>query len=336
MIREAIQKVVDGNDLTENETVETMNEIMEGEATDAQIASFITAMRMKGETLEEITGATRVMRSKATPVPTKHPLVVDTCSTGGTRLDSFNISTTSAFVVAGAGVPVAKHGNRGITRASGSANVLMALGVNVEIGPELIGQCIDEVGIGFLFAPMLHGAMKYAIGPRREIGLRTIFNTIAPLTNPAGARAQVLGVYAPFLTDRHANALNSFGSQHAFVVHGNDGLDEITTTTTTRVSELANDSVKTYTLDPTELGIPKAQPEDLVGGTPEENAEMTLRILNGEKGPKRDIVVLNAAAAIVAGGETGTLKAGLEVAAGSIDSGKAWAKLEGLKALSNS
>ena len=335
MIREAIQKIVDGNDLTEHETVETMNEIMEGEATDAQIASFITALRMKGEAIEEITGAARVMRSKATPVPTKHPLVVDTCSTGGTRLDSFNISTTSALVVAGAGVPVAKHGNRGVTRVSGSANVLMALGVNVELGPEQIGQCIDEVGVGFLFAPMLHGAMKYAIGPRREIGLRTIFNTIAPLTNPAGARAQVLGVYAPELTDRHANALNSFGSQHAFVVHGNDGLDEITTTTTTRVSELVDGSVKTYTLDPTELGIPKAQPEALLGGTPEENAEITMRILNGEQGPQRDIVQLNAAAAIVAGGKADSIPNGLEAAAESIDSGKALEKLEGLVAVSN-
>ena len=228
MIREAIQKVVDGHNLTETEMTDTMNEIMSGEATDAQIASLITALRMKGETLEEITGATRVMRSKATPVKTKHALVVDTCSTGGTRLDSFNISTTSAFVVAGAGLPVAKHGNRGVTRTSGSANVLMALGVNIEITPEHVGQCIDDVGIGFLFAPVLHGAMKYAIGPRREIGLRTIFNTIAPLTNPAGARAQVLGVYAPELTETHANALKSFGSKHAFVVHGNDGLDEIT------------------------------------------------------------------------------------------------------------
>ena len=335
MIREAIQKVVDGQNLTETEMTDTMAEIMTGEATDAQIASFITALRMKGETLEEITGATRVMRSKATPVKTKHALVVDTCSTGGTRLDSFNISTTSAFVVAGAGIPVAKHGNRGVTRASGSANVLMALGVNIEITPEHVGRCIDDVGIGFLFAPVLHGAMKHAIGPRREIGLRTIFNTIAPLTNPAGAGAQVLGVYAPEFTQTHANALKSFGSKHAFVVHGNDGLDEITTTTTTRVSELVDGGVKTYTLDPTELGIPKAQSADLISGTPEENADTIVRLLNGERGPKRDIVLLNAAAAIVAGGKAGSLEEGLALANESIDSGMALGKLEGLKAKSN-
>ena len=335
MIRDAIQKVVDGHDLTESETVDTMNEIMNGEATDAQIACFITALRLKGETVEEITGAARVMREKATPVKTKHGLVVDTCSTGGTRLDSFNISTTSAFVVAGAGVPVAKHGNRGVTRASGSANVLMALGVNIEITPEHVGECIDEVGIGFLFAPLLHGAMKYAIGPRREIGLRTIFNTVAPLTNPARVQAQVIGVYAPELTEQHANALNSFGSRHAFVVHGHDGLDEITTTTTTRVSELVNGGVTTYTLDPTEFGIPKSKPVDLLSDTPDKNAEMTLQILNGEKGPKRDIVALNAAAALVAGGKAANLKEGILLASESIDSGKALEKLEGLRSMSN-
>lgn len=335
MIREAIQKVIEGNSLTETEMVETMNEIMEGETTDAQIACFLTALRLKGETIEEITGAARVMRAKATPIITKQPLVVDTCSTGGTGLHSFNISTTSAFVVAGADVPVAKHGNRGVTRQSGSANVLMALGVNIEIPPEHVGQCIDEVGIGFLFAPMLHGAMKHAIGPRREIGIRTIFNAIGPLTNPAGAQAQVLGVYASELTTLHANVLNNLGTQHAFVVHGNDGLDEITTTTTTRVSELANGEVKTYTFDPTTFGISKAEPESLLGGTPEENAEMATGILKGEKGPKRDIVLLNAAAAIVAGGKADSLEMGLELAAQSIDSGSALEKLEGLKSISN-
>jgi anthranilate phosphoribosyltransferase len=211
----------------------------------------------------------------------------------------------------------------------------MALGVNIEITPEHVGQCIDEVGIGFLFAPMLHGAMKYAIGPRREIGIRTIFNTIAPLTNPADAKAQVLGVYAAELTTVHANVLKNLGTQHAFVVHGNDGLDEITTTTTTRVSELANGDVKTYTLDPTTFGIPKAEPASLLGSTPEENAEITSNILKGEKGPQRDIVLLNAAAAIVAGGKADNLEDGLELAANSIDSGSALDKLEALKSISN-
>jgi anthranilate phosphoribosyltransferase len=335
VIRETIQKVIEGNHLTEAEMIETMDEIMEGQTTDAQIACFLTALRLKGETIEEMIGGVRVMRAKSTRVPTKHPLVVDTCSTGGSGIHSFNISTTSAFVVAGVGVPVAKHGNRGITRVSGSANVLMALGVNIEITPEHVGQCIDEVGIGFLFAPMLHGAMKYAIGPRREIGIRTIFNTIAPLTNPADAKAQVLGVYAAELTTVHANVLKNLGTQHAFVVHGNDGLDEITTTTTTRVSELANGDVKTYTLDPIKLGIPKAEPASLLGGTPEENAEITSNILKGEKGPQRDIVLLNAAAAIVAGGKADSIETGLELAANSIDSGSALDKLEALKSVSN-
>ena len=335
MIRETIQKVVDGHDLTERETVDTMNEIMSGEATPAQVASFITALRIKGETIEEITGAARVMREKSTKIHTKHPFVVDTCGTGGDGAHTFNISTTAAFVVAGTGIPVAKHGNRAISSRSGGADVLKALGVNIEIEPEQIGACLDDVGIGFLFAVTLHGAMKYAIGPRREIGIRTIFNAFAPLTNPAGAQAQVLGVYAPALTEPLAHVLKNFGAQCAFVVHGGDGLDEITTTTTTQVSELADGAVDTYTLNPTELGIPTAQPGDLKGGTPEENAEMTLSVLRGEKGPKRDIVLLNAAAAIVAGGKAADITAGLAAAVEAIDSGRALEKLEGLKAKSN-
>ena len=335
MIRETIQKVVDGQDLTERETVDTMNEIMSGEATPAQVASFITALRIKGETVEEITGAARVMREKSTKIHTKHPFVVDTCGTGGDGAHTFNISTTAAFVVAGTGIPVAKHGNRAASSRSGAADVLKALGVNIEIGPEQIGACIDDVGIGFLFAVTLHGAMKYAIGPRREIGIRTIFNALGPLTNPAGAQAQVLGVYAPTLTESLAHVLKNFGTHRAFVVHGGDGLDEITTTTTTQISELANGAVNTYTLGPTELGIPTAQPSDLKGGTPEENAEMTLSVLRGEKGPKRDIVLLNAAAAIVAGGKAEDITAGLAAAAESIDSGRALEKLKGLKTKSN-
>ncbi len=335
MIRETIQKVVDGHDLTERETVDTMNEIMSGEATPAQVASFITALRIKGETIEEITGAARVMREKSTKIHTKQPFAVDTCGTGGDGSHSFNISTTAAFVVAGTGIPVAKHGNRAASSQSGSADVLKALGVNIEIGPEQVGACIDDVGIGFLFAVTLHGAMKYAIGPRREIGIRTIFNVLGPLTNPAGTQAQVVGVYAPALTESLANVLKNLGSQCAFIVHGGDGLDEITTTTTTQVSELSDGEVNTYTLDPRGLGIPTAQPSDLKGGTPEENAEMTLSILKGEKGPKRDIVLLNAAAAIVAGGKADDITVGLAAAAESIDSGQALEKLEGLKAKSN-
>ena len=335
MIRETIQKVVDGQDLTERETVDTMNEIMSGEATPAQVASFITALRIKGETIEEITGAARVMREKSTKIHTKHSFAVDTCGTGGDGSHSFNISTTAAFVVAGTDIPVAKHGNRAASSQSGSADVLKALGVNIEIGPAQVGACIDDVGIGFLFAVTLHGAMKYAIGPRREIGIRTIFNALGPLTNPANAQAQVVGVYTPTLTEPLANVLKNLGSQRAFVVHGGDGLDEITTTTATQVSELVDGEVNTYTLDPGVLGIPAAQPSDLKGGTPEENAEMTLNVLRGEKGPKRDIVLLNAAAAIVAGGKAADIAAGLATAAESIDSGRALEKLEGLKAKSN-
>ena len=335
MIRETIQKVVDGQNLTECETVDTMNEIMSGEATPAQVASFITALRIKGETIEEITGAARVMREKSTKIHTKHPFVIDTCGTGGDGAHTFNISTTAAFVVAGTGIPVAKHGNRAASSQSGGADVLKALGVNIEIEPGQVGACIDDVGIGFLFAPTLHGAMRYAIGPRQEIGIRTIFNALGPLTNPAGAQAQVLGVYAPPLTESLAHVLRNFGSHRAFIVHGGDGLDEITTTTTTQISELVDGEVNTYTLDPTELGIPTAQPSDLKGGTPEENAEMTLSVLKGEKGPQRDIVLLNAAAAIVAGGKTDGIAAGLAAAAESIDSGRALEKLEGLKAKSN-
>ena len=335
MIREAIQKVVDGQDLTESETIDTMTEIMSGEVTDAQIACFITALRLKGETVEEITGAARVMREKATKIKTKHTQVVDTCGTGGDGSHTFNISTTAAFVVAGTGLSVAKHGNRSISSSCGSADVLQALGVNIKIAPELVGACIDKVGIGFLFAPALHSAMKYAIGPRREIGIRTIFNALGPLTNPAGAQSQVIGVYAPQLTEPLANVLNNLGCHHAFVVHGTDGLDEISTTTDTLISELVDGVVKTYTLNPTTLGISAAQSEDLVGGAAEVNAELTLDILKGEKGPKRDIVALNAAAAIVAGGKAENLKEGLLLAAASIDSGKALEKLEALKAMSN-
>jgi len=336
MIQEAIQKVVNGENLTEQEAIDVMNIIMNGEATDAQIASFITALRLKGETIEEITGCAKVMREKATKIQTNHPLVVDTCGTGGDGAHTFNISTTAAFVAAGAGVPIAKHGNRSVSSRSGSADVLKTLGVNIEVEPDLVGRCVDEIGIGFLFAPLLHGAMKYAIGPRREIGIRTIFNILGPLTNPAGAKAQVLGVYDVNLTESLAKVLNNLGSKHVFVVHGKDGLDEITTTTDTQISELADGKVRTYALAPTELGIPKAKTEDLIGGTPEENAKMTLDILQGKPGPKHDIILLNASAAIVVGGKADNLRQGITIAAEAIDSGSALEKLEALREMTNS
>jgi len=336
MIQEAISKVVNGENLTEQEAIEVMNIIMSGEATPAQIASFITALRLKGETIEEITGCARVMREKATKIRTNRPLVVDTCGTGGDSAHTFNISTTAAFVAAGAGVPIAKHGNRSVSSRSGSADVLKTLGVNIEVEPDVVSCCIDEIGIGFLFAPLLHGAMKYAIGPRREIGIRTIFNILGPLTNPAGAQAQVLGVYDAELTEPLAKVLNNLGSKHVFVVHGKDGLDEITTTTDTQISELANGEVRTYTLNPAELGIPKSTTQDLIGGTPEENATMTLDVLQGKPGSKRNIVILNAAAAIVTGGKADDLHQGIDIAADAIDSGRALEKLEALKEMTSS
>ena len=328
MIREAIQKVVEGSHLTQSETVETMNEIMSGEATPAQISCFITALRLKGETIEEITGAAQVMREKATRIQTRHRLVVDTCGTGGDQSHTFNISTTAAFVTAGAGIPVAKHGNRSVSSQSGSADVLSALGVNLEISPQEVGQCLDEIGIGFLFAPALHGAMKHAISPRREIGIRTIFNVLGPLTNPAEAQAQLVGVYAKELTVSLAEVLKNLGTQIAFVVHGHDGLDEITTTGETQVSALAARKVETYSISPHHFDMQIAKLGDLSGGTPDTNAEITRQILDGEKGPKRDVVILNAAAAIVAGGKAMDLKAGCAVARASIDSGRAKHKLE--------
>lgn len=333
-IQEAIAKLIEGQNLTQGEMTDVMNQIMSGEATDAQIGAFLIALRIKGESVEEIAGAASVMREKATAIPTQHSVVVDTCGTGGDHSGTFNISTTAAFVVAGTGLCVAKHGNRAATSKSGSADVLKALGVNIEATPEIVSRCLDDVGIGFLFAVSLHGAMKYAIGPRREVGARTIFNALGPLTNPAGAKRQVIGVYSSALTETLATVLGNLGSDHVFVVHGSDGLDEMTTTGSTRVSELKDGSVSTYDVSPEDFGLSVATASDLAGGDADENAAMTLAILKGETGPKRDIVLLNAAAAIVAGGKAGDLAEGIQVAAESIDSGNALKKLDGLKTVS--
>ncbi len=330
MIKEAIAKVVERKSLTEDEMVSVMREIMDGEATQAQIASFITALRMKGETVDEITGAARVMREKAQKVRTKASVVVDTCGTGGDESFTFNISTAAAFVTAGAGLTVAKHGNRSVSSKSGSADVLRALGVNIEAEVERVEECLDTIGIGFLFAPMMHGAMKHAIGPRREIGIRTIFNILGPLTNPAGAQYQVLGVYRSELTEVLANALNNLGSTRAFVVSGNDGLDEITMTTETKVSELKDGTVNTYLIKPEDFGMKRCKLFELSGGEPDDNARIIREILKGDKGPKRDVVVLNAAAAIAAAGKSADIKDGIKLAEEAIDSGKALEKLERL------
>ncbi len=336
MIKNAIDRVVGGQNLSEAEAVALMEEVMSGKATDAQIAALITALRIKGETVAEITGFARVMRNKATPVRTGHPFVVDTCGTGGDGSHTFNISTTVAFVTAGAGIPVAKHGNRSVSSRSGSADVLEALGININLTPEQAGDCIDKAGIGFLFAPALHGAMKYAIGPRREIGIRTVFNILGPLTNPAGAQVQILGVYDPSLTEVMAGVLANLGTRTAFVVHGAGGLDEISTIGPSRVSEVRNGEVVTYSLDPKEYGINYASIEDLKGGTAEDNAAITLRILSGETGPGRDIVLLNSAVALLAAGAVPSITEGIQQAALVIDSGAAIRKLNELKEFSNS
>ncbi|MFQ5586950.1 MAG: anthranilate phosphoribosyltransferase, partial [Thermodesulfobacteriota bacterium] len=291
MIRDAIAKVVISEDLTESEMIEVMNEIMTGGASPAQISAFITALRMKGETVAEITGAARVMREKATRIEVKAERVVDTCGTGGDESMTFNISTAAAFVAAGAGVVVAKHGNRSVSSKSGSADVLKALGVNIEAEVERLEECVREIGIGFLFAPLLHGAMKYAAPVRREIGIRTVFNILGPLTNPAGAHCQLLGVYDPLLTDMMAQVLNNLGSEHAFVVRGEDGLDEITLTGVTKITELKGGSIQSYTVKPEQFGFKRCRPEDLKGGDGSENAAIILNIFNGKEGPRRDVVL---------------------------------------------
>ncbi|MGE5172721.1 MAG: anthranilate phosphoribosyltransferase [Betaproteobacteria bacterium] len=335
MIKEAIAKVVVKTNLTETEAEAVMREIMQGEATDAQIAAYITALRIKGETVEEITGSARVMREKAVPVKLDAEYQVDTCGTGGDMAHTFNISTTVAFVVAGAGVAVAKHGNRSVSSKSGSADVLQALGVNIEIPSHRVEECMKEVGIGFLFAPMMHQAMKYAIGPRREIGIRTIFNVLGPLTNPAKVTSQIMGVYAADLTGSLALALGNLGAVRAFVVHGMDGLDEITITDKTKVSEYKNGKVTDFFIHPADFGMASGKAEDLKGGDAKDNAAITTEILKGRKGARRDIVLLNAAAGLVAAGKASDFKDGIRIAAESIDSGAALKKLEQLRAFTN-
>lgn len=334
MIREGIQAVVEGRDLTEAEAAAVMTEIMEGEATPAQIAAFIVGLRIKGETVEEITGCARVMRDKATCIRTPAGAVpVDTAGTGGDGAHTFNISTTAAFVAAGAGVIMAKHGNRAASSRCGSADLLEALGMNIAPDPAMVETAIREVGIGFLFAAALHGAMKHAIGPRREIGVRTVFNILGPLTNPARAQHQLVGVYDGSLTAVMAQVLHNLGAKRAFVVHGSDGLDEITTTGSTTISELRGGAVKTYTVHPGDFDLPTNSMQELQGGDASFNADLTLRLLRGEDLPQRNIVLLNAAAAIAAGTDDQTIAECLPRAREALDNGQALAKLEGLREL---
>lgn len=330
MIIEALQKIIEGIDLSKDEMIDVMSQILKGEATDAQISAFITALRLKGETVEEIAGAVQVMRKMAIKINTQAKDVVDTCGTGGDTVNTFNISTTAAFVAAGAGVTVAKHGNRSVSSQSGSADVLKALGVNIDVGEEKVEECLNEIGIGFLFAPRLHGAMKYAIGPRREIKIRTIFNILGPLSNPAGAKNQVIGVYDSKLTGTFAKVLKDTGSKHVFIVHGKDGMDEITLTAKTGIAELKNGVIREYDFNPQDYGLDLCKPKDLQGGSPEQNAGFTESILQGVKGPKRDIVLLNAAAAIVVSQKVDDFSEALSLAEESIDSGNACQKLEKL------
>lgn len=343
MIVEALRKVVERQDLAREEAYRVMDVLTSGQATDAQIAALLTAMRMKGETVEELCGFAQVMREKVTAVPTRHAvaaavsgsgrqMLVDTCGTGGDAKGTFNVSTAAAFVVAGAGIPVAKHGNRASSGLCGSADVVEALGVHLELSPEQVGRCIDEVGIGFLFAPFLHTAMKYVMSARRQIRIRTLFNILGPLTNPARAAAQVIGVYDGALTEVMASVLNQLGCRRAFVVHGVDGLDEISNVAETKISEVQEGQVRTYYTRPEDFGMSRATLADLQGGDAAANAEIIRQILQGSKGPKRDIVALNAGAAIAAGGGAADIQEGIVAAEKSLDGGAALERLEKLVA----
>jgi anthranilate phosphoribosyltransferase len=334
-LQAALHKISQRQDLSFEEAAAAMQILMAGEATPAQIGAYLMGLRLKGETVAEIAGSAYAMRQLANNPHVTASDVIDTCGTGGDGAHTFNISTTVAFVVAGAGVPVAKHGNRSVSSRSGSADVLRELGVNLDLTPEQAGRCVDDIGIGFLFAPTFHPAMRHAIGPRREMGLRTIFNILGPLTNPAGAKRQLMGVFAPHLTPILAQVLRDLGSKSVMVVHGNDGLDELTTTTTTTLSTLHNGQIHNTTLDPLTLGLRRAQAEDLVGGGPAENAAITWAILKGRGTPaQREIVMLNSAAALMVAGRANTWEEGLHQAAHVLDSGAGAHKLEELIAYS--
>jgi anthranilate phosphoribosyltransferase len=331
MIQQAIAKLFNRQSLTVEEAETAMDEIMSGLATPSQIGAYLAALRLKGETPDEIVGSAKAMRAKSLKIQTQQTLLVDTCGTGGDRSGTFNISTTAAFVVAGAGVAVAKHGNRAATSQSGSADVLVALGVNVVLTPEQVGKCIDEIGIGFAFALLHHPAMKHAAGPRREIGARTIFNILGPLTNPAGATRQLLGVFDPALTEMMASVLSDLGADHALVVCGPEKVDELTTTGLNKVSELRDGKITTYELDATQYGLERTTLDNLGGGTPEFNAAITRSILeNKSTAARRNVVALNAGAALYVSGAATDVHTGIEMAEDSIRTGKALTKLNNL------
>jgi len=346
-ITDGIRKVVEGLHLNRSEAEALMNEIMTGQATNAQIASFLTALRMKGETVEELIGFAKVMRAKASPVPSKaavgaafsgtdREMLGDTCGTGGDASGTFNISTATAFVVAGAGIRVAKHGNRSVSSVCGSADVVEALGIRIDLPAEAVGRCIDEAGIGFLYAPLLHEAMKHVILARREMKIRTVFNLLGPICNPARATAQVLGVYNEDLTEIMAQVLCELGTERAFVVHGSDGLDEITISGESKISEVRGSEVRTYYVTPEDFGIPRAPISAIQGGNAQQNAEIIREILSGKEGTRLDVVLLNAAAGLVVGGKAASLREGIQLARESVQSGKALHCLEKLIALTHS
>ncbi len=335
MIKEAIATLIDGRSLTMEEAASVMEEIMGGEVTPAQFGAFVTALRLKGETVDEITGMAKTMRAKAVRVTVAGP-VIDVVGTGGDGLSTFNISTAVAFVVAGAGLKVAKHGNRAASSQCGAADVLEALGIKIELTAEQVQRCIEEVGMGFMFAPSFHPAMKYAGPPRREIGIRTVFNILGPLTNPARAENYLLGVADGALVEKLALVLQGLGCNHALVVHGEDGLDEITITRESRVCELKEGGINNYTISPEDFGLPRASLDSLKGGTADENATLLRSILSGTPGPQRDVVLMNAAAALVAGDKAKTVQQGMDLTRKALDDGQALAKLERLIEFSQS
>lgn len=329
MIKNHIQKIVDGHNLTQEEAAACMTEIMDGEATPAQIAGFLTAMRMKGETVEEITGFAEVMRAKCALIrPNVKSRLIDTCGTGGAPVKTFNVSTLSAFVAAGSDIPVAKHGNRAVTSTCGSADVLEALGANLALEPNRVQNVIEKVGVGFLFAPNFHPAMKHAVGPRRELGVRTIFNVLGPLTNPAGAQGQVLGVFHPALVTKLTPVLANLGVERALVVHGEGGLDEVSPLGPTRVGSVENGEVEYYTVNPETFGFQRVTPEDVAGGDRDQSAAMFKEVLSAKPGPRFETVIMNAAAAFVVAGKAKDFEEGVQAARDSIESGKALAKLQ--------
>ncbi|MDD4601815.1 Anthranilate phosphoribosyltransferase [bioreactor metagenome] len=335
MLKDYLNQVVSGEHLSRCEAKEAMNVIMSGQANDSQIGAFLTALRMKGETSAEVTGFAETMRMHAKGINCCSQRLIDTCGTGGDRKGTFNVSTTTAFVLAGAGLSVAKHGNSGVSSSCGSADVLTELGINVDLSPEIVTQAIDRFNIGFLYAPLFHTAMKHVAKPRRELGFRTVFNILGPLTNPANASCQLVGVYDGSLINKAAEALIGLGVERAMVVHSLDGMDEISTAAPTKVAEVNNGELKYYTINSADYGFAASSLDDYQGGSPAENAVILLKILTGATGAKRDIVLINAAAALVVGGLAEDMKEGILLAAKSIDSGAALAKLQALKQISS-